>query len=255
MPSRCSFLFAVLLAATTSAHAQTVLGGQVVHKTKGTVLPKVAVELLGARDTVLVTTTTGDDGTFMITAPSGGSYRVRLTAPGAEAYLSDSLKVADGEYIAHQFPIEPTPRAYLEFEVQRRAVPVTGSKAPRYPESLRQAGMTGCVIAEFVVDETGRVDSATFRAVKFTHVDFVRAVIAALPDFRFQPAQVDGRNVRAVVRQPYTFSIVAQPRVETRTEIRRVDGGIGSSPSATANRPPLPTTSSGPVRSAPPVQC
>jgi TonB family protein len=252
MLSRLSPLLAlaVLVAPTTALHAQTVLGGQVVHKTKGAIIPPVAVELLGARDTVLATTTTGADGTFILTVPGGGSYRVRLTAPDAEAFVSDSLKLADGEYIAHQFPIDPTPRVYLEPEVHRRATPMAGTKAPRYPESLRQTGVTGCVIAEFVVDEKGIPDSASFRVAKFTHVDFVKAILAVLPTWRFTPAQVDGRNVRQVVRQPFTFSISSVERVEYRTEVRRVDGA----PSASAGRRPLPTTS--PRPSAPePVRC
>src|SRR3954470_17424560 len=100
-----------LLAATwfivaTAAHAQTVVAGRVVDRTKRAPLDKVAVELLGPRDTILTTSTSAADGAFSLMAPRGGTYRVRLTAPRAAPRMSDALTVAEGEYIAREFAID-----------------------------------------------------------------------------------------------------------------------------------------------------
>src|SRR5262245_29615254 len=105
MASRASILraWSVLTASVwfaVTAHGQTTVAGRVIHRAKQTPIANVAVELLGARDTVLATGTSTRDGTFVLEAPAGGTYRVRLTAPGAEAFVSDSVKVADDEYIA-----------------------------------------------------------------------------------------------------------------------------------------------------------
>ena len=82
---RCCIFAVVVLARTTEA--QTVVAGRVIDRTRRVVLQKVSVELLGPVDTVLATGQTAGDGTFTLMAPAGGSYRVRLTAPGSEAYL------------------------------------------------------------------------------------------------------------------------------------------------------------------------
>jgi hypothetical protein len=60
----CSVLTASLSFATL-AHAQAaVIAGQVTHRTKQVPLPNVAVELIGARDTVLSNGISAKDGTF-----------------------------------------------------------------------------------------------------------------------------------------------------------------------------------------------
>jgi TonB family protein len=73
-------------------------------------------------------------------------------------------------------------------------VPVRDSKAPRYPNAMRADAISGCVIAQFVVDEEGRADTTTFRALRYTRPEFVEAVRAALPSWRFQPAQRQGKT-------------------------------------------------------------
>ena len=66
---------------------------------------------------------------------------MRLTAPGADAYVSDSVKVADGEYVAHAFPINPEPRPLLEFQVDR-PVAVTRGSHVNYPDAMRSRGVS-----------------------------------------------------------------------------------------------------------------
>jgi len=117
MASRDSLLRAcTVLTASLSfaalAHAQTAVAGRVIHRAKQTPVPNVAVELLGVRDTVLATGISTQDGAFVLEAPAGGAYRVRLTAPGAEAFVSDSIRVADDEYATRAFAIDPEPRAF-----------------------------------------------------------------------------------------------------------------------------------------------
>lgn len=103
-------------------------------------------------------------------------------------------------------PVEPT-HTYQDFEVQKPVVQVPGSAAPRYPELLKAGGVEGEVLVEFTVDTTGRADPASLKVLKSTHELFALAVKNAMPGMRFLPAEVDGRRVKQLVRQPFVFAI------------------------------------------------
>jgi protein TonB len=80
---------------------------------------------------------------------------------------------------------------------------------PRYPEMLRQAGIGGRVLIRFVVDTLGRVDPASVTVVQATHEQFANAARAALTGFRFRPAEVNGRRVRALAEMPFEFLVAS----------------------------------------------
>ena len=92
-------------------------------------------------------------------------------------------------------------------QVERPVVAAPGSLGPRYPEMLRSAGVEGSVLAQFVVDSTGRADVATFAALKSDNALFTAAVRAALARMRFLPAEVGGRKVAQLVQQPFQFTV------------------------------------------------
>jgi TonB family protein len=78
---------------------------------------------------------------------------------------------------------------------------------PAYPEELRQQGITGGVLMQFVVDTTGRVDPRTIAVLRSTHPLFALAVRQALPNMKYRPATIDGRRVRQLVQEPFAFGI------------------------------------------------
>lgn len=88
---------------------------------------------------------------------------------------------------------------------------VTTAK-PRYPESLREAEVEGSVVVQFSVDTTGRVDLASVQVRSSTHPLFTRAVLEALPNFRFKPAEEGGHRVVATGEMPFEFSLVGAKR-------------------------------------------
>jgi protein TonB len=102
--------------------------------------------------------------------------------------------------------LPPSDGVFSAPTVEREVVPL-GNAAPRYPEALRTAGVEGEVIAEFVVDTTGRVEPATVTIVRGAHPLFETAVRDALRRMRFRAAEAGGRRVRQLVRQPFTFSL------------------------------------------------
>ncbi|MGH7526408.1 MAG: energy transducer TonB [Gemmatimonadales bacterium] len=77
--------------------------------------------------------------------------------------------------------------------------------APRYPPALARAGITGRVVAQFVVDTGGRVEPATIVILETSHPDFETPVREALARAAFRPGLFRGMPVPVLVRQPITF--------------------------------------------------
>ena len=91
--------------------------------------------------------------------------------------------------------------------VERPALAAPGNVPPRYPETLRAAGIEGSVLVELVIDTAGRIEPGSVRIVEATRPPFAAAVRAALDEYRFLPAEVGGRPVRVRVRLPFTFEL------------------------------------------------
>jgi protein TonB len=92
-------------------------------------------------------------------------------------------------------------------QVEKQVTVVPGSAPPRYPEVLRNSGVEGRVIAEFVVDEHGRVEDASVRFARSDNSLFDDAVRVALRRMRFVPAEVGGRKVKQLVQMPFVFTL------------------------------------------------
>jgi protein TonB len=95
---------------------------------------------------------------------------------------------------------------FFDFQVEKPVAPIPGSGSPRYPEILLSAGVEGTVLAQFVVDTLGRVESGSFKVLRSDHDLFTASVRSALPAMRFLPAEVGGRKVKQLVQQPFVFN-------------------------------------------------
>lgn len=94
-------------------------------------------------------------------------------------------------------------------------VPDTGSSAPRYPQILKSAGVSGVTIVQFVVDTTGRPIPETMKVVRSSHQLFTNAVQVALPGLRFHSARVAARNVRQLAQMVFWFEVHGFPPRDT----------------------------------------
>lgn len=104
-------------------------------------------------------------------------------------------------------PVPQGDQPYFDFQVEKPVVMAPGAQGPAYPDMLRTAGIEGQVLAQFVVDTTGRADMGTFKALKSDNDLFTTAVKNALQRMRFLPAEVGGRKVKQLVQQPFQFSL------------------------------------------------
>jgi protein TonB len=100
--------------------------------------------------------------------------------------------------------------AYATFradQVEKQVSLMSASTLPRYPEALRMAGVGGQVVAQFVVDEEGRVEERTVRFRQSDNPLFEESVRTALGRMRFTPAEIAGKKVRQLVEMPFVFAL------------------------------------------------
>lgn len=96
---------------------------------------------------------------------------------------------------------------WLADQVERPVLLLPGSPTPVFPSLLSSAGVTGGVMAEFVVDTLGRIELTSVRFLTVDHEQFGEAVRIVLPRLKFIPAEVQGRKVRQLVRLPFRFDL------------------------------------------------
>jgi len=78
---------------------------------------------------------------------------------------------------------------------------------PRYPAGLRDAGVQGRVVVQFVVDTLGRAELGELLVLETPHAAFVESVRAALARYRFSVGEAGGRKVRTRVQLPFEFTL------------------------------------------------
>ncbi len=101
-------------------------------------------------------------------------------------------------------PIRNQP--YFEFQLEKPVMAREGNLPPRYPSLLESKGVSGEVLAQFVVDTAGHVEPGSARILKSSDALFAGAVLNALPHLRYYAAEVGGHKVRAVVQVPFRFT-------------------------------------------------
>jgi protein TonB len=84
---------------------------------------------------------------------------------------------------------------------------VLSTPAVRYPALLRDAGIEGSVVLEFVVDTTGRVEPATIRIISSTQTLFEAPAREAIMQSRYRAGRWRGSPVRALALERVAFTI------------------------------------------------
>jgi protein TonB len=95
---------------------------------------------------------------------------------------------------------------YMEFQVEK-PVEKIGGEAPEYPSMLKDQGVEGSVLAQFVVNESGRYEPGSLKILSSSNPGFTAAVKDALPRMRFSAAQIGGKKVQQLVQMPFQFHI------------------------------------------------
>ena len=96
---------------------------------------------------------------------------------------------------------------FNEDQVEKVVQRLPGAPSPRYPDSMKGAGITGEVQMRYIVGTNGRVESGSIEVISSPNKAFSDAVRTALLGTRFRPAEVGGRPVRQLVEQSFSFKL------------------------------------------------
>ena len=103
-------------------------------------------------------------------------------------------------------PVDTQAETYLEAEVDDPVAPINIPK-PRFPPVMQQAGISGSVDAQYVVDTTGHSDMKFWKVLKSTNKAFEEPAREAISKGVFKPARIKGQAVRQLVQQRISFNI------------------------------------------------
>ena len=95
---------------------------------------------------------------------------------------------------------------YMEFQVEKPVARI-GGDSPEYPSQLKDSGVEGSVMVQFVVNENGRADMGTVKVLSSSNPAFTAAVKEALPRMKFSAAQIGGKKVAQLVQMPFQFHL------------------------------------------------
>ncbi len=101
--------------------------------------------------------------------------------------------------------VSPT-GVFAENAVEERPERLSGV-VPRYPDLLRQAGIDGRVVLEFVIDTLGRTEPGSIRVLFSSNPLFDQPSREAVAASAFRPARLGGRAVRVRVQLPIEFRV------------------------------------------------
>ena len=106
-------------------------------------------------------------------------------------------------------------KVFFDFQVGKAVTHTVNATYPKFPELLKMAGVEGEVLAQFVVDTGGVAMEGSLKVLKSSHALFAQSVKNALPDMRFNAAELNGRKVRQLVHQVFVFGIASSgPAIE-----------------------------------------
>jgi protein TonB len=97
---------------------------------------------------------------------------------------------------------EPVVEALLDDPPEVLATPPV-----RYPPLLREAGIEGTVVLEFVVDTLGHAEPATIRIISSTQEQFEAPAREAILTSLYRPGRWRGQPVRALSLERVAFTI------------------------------------------------
>jgi hypothetical protein len=217
-----AFVVALLLLTTRALAAQPPAeSGAARDARSGAPLRCLHVMLVDSTDRAVAHTVTDSAGTFVILAPTTGVYRVGFEIFGWERLVGPVDTLHDGELRERAYPLafatelhgdSLTPGGDLiaalrhrESDAWHSASVATPDAAIRYPKRMALMRLSGDVVAQYVVNEQGRVPGDSWRPLTFTNEDFLTALRAHLPTMRYQPARLSGRPVCELVRNHVAF--------------------------------------------------
>ena len=206
----------LLLAAApnVSAGAQTVQGTLVGEKSRHPIGNAHVTLVDDSGHVAAAATTDSASGTFYLTAPDRGQYRVRVVVgrggvTNTPAFQLDSDQTVERTIVAPDWP-DSYLRAFLPDNVTIPAR-LEPHQVPRYPDAARAEGRAGAAMLRFVVRPDGKVDPSTLAVVSSDDSLFAQSVANFAVSARFTPAAIGTLAVAQVYELSVDFGFDGDP--------------------------------------------
>jgi len=210
--------------------AQLVEAGVARDAKSGIPLACLHVALLDSAGRAIQHTVTDSVGQFMLEAPRPGKYRVQFLIYRWEPLAGPVDTLAEGAFKHRVYPlafanmlvadtssvrqqgaaakvdskekvqqIDDLLRANESYSGWQSRRAMRFSYGLQYPEALFSKGVSGSVLARFIVDRTGLARPGSWVTLFASRPEFEDAVKSKLPDARWMPAQIAGQPVCELV--------------------------------------------------------
>ena len=77
----------------------------------------------------------------------------------------------------------------------------------QYPDLLRQAGISGRVLVQAIIDTLGRAEPNSVKVLQSPNPGFDQSAKDYVLKALFRPARVHGRAVRVLIQTPVDFNL------------------------------------------------
>lgn len=235
---------AILGAATLACLAPARLSAQMVEAgvardaKLGTPLACLHVALLDSAGKAIQHTVTDSTGQFLLEAPRPGKYRVQFVIYRWEPLVGPVDTLVEGAFKHRVYPltfanmlvadasavrqqggaakvaskekvqqIDDLLRADESYSGWQSRRAMRFSYGLKYPDALFSKGVSGSVLARFIVDRTGLARPGSWVTLFASNPEFEDAVKSKLPDARWMPAQNAGQAVCELVMDFTRFYI------------------------------------------------
>jgi hypothetical protein len=198
---------------TVSAESQGIVGGVALEAKSRHPLGCLRVTLIDSANATVSRARTRRDGSFEFPAPAAGRYSLRFAGFGVRAISTAPEFLSPASEVERRFLLDLLPADSVSMWEQPidwalPPQPVNNGVSAKYPSELRRSGVTGGVFMGFVVDSSGRIDSASAIALASTHRALTASVSRVLPEMRYLPARDLSGPVCAFVIQSFLFELI-----------------------------------------------
>jgi len=207
---------------------QPAMSGLVRHRTTGQPIECLHVALADSLDRTVAHAVTDSAGMFVLVAPDTGSFRVQFQMGGAEPLTGPLTHLAAGEMNEQEYPVSFDHRISGEFDLAstRKANVVDladwhpaepdlagspGGARRAFPGEMAQTAATAVdvkrLVAQYVVDETGRPRASSWRTIASTDGTVLTKGRQLLLNRHYVPARIGEQRVCQLVMMEFrTFN-------------------------------------------------
>lgn len=201
-----------------------------IHDPSGAAVANATIVMSNHETNTIDMTTSDRDGNFVFKALPAGNYELQVFKPGFQTYQVPRVSLDAGRDLFETLTLEVgaiTEHVMVVPDNSTRAVPVEKAKGkasrlsiggnleaakltdkvqPIYPQSAKEAGVSGTVILHAVISKDGRPLSLRVMNSQIDP-DLARSAVEAVSQWRYTPTLLNGEPIEVDTTINVTYSL------------------------------------------------